>query len=202
MMKPSLEKYLNTCVLVCSLLFSIAGYCVSLADLPVVPPSVDFCIAKATEHYQVPPDLVRAIQKTENGCGRVATNTNGSFDMGCMQINSIHLSELAGYGITKKMLVNNERCINVFIGTWMIKKLIRSAKTPEEFWVQVGSYNSTPTKKNGGVYNRRYQKWVWKNLKKIQYSNQPIMTDNAAKEPESAKNTQSQSLAENNQHGH
>jgi hypothetical protein len=120
--------------------------------------------------------------------------------MGCMQINSIHLPELAGYGITKKMLVNNERCINVFIGTWMIKKLIRSAKSPEEFWVQVGSYNSTPTKKNGGVYNRRYQLWVWKNLKKIQYSNQPIMTDNT-KEPESSKASKPQSLAENNQHG-
>lgn len=152
------------------LLFSLQ----SMAELPVVPPSPDWCVQVASSHYQVPVDLVRAVLKTENGCGKVVRNTNGSFDMGCMQINSIHLAELQGYGFTKDMLVHNVRCSNVIIGTWMLKKLIKDAKTPEQWWVAVGSYNSTPTKKNKGVYNRRYQLWVWKNLRRLQMSSAPI----------------------------
>lgn len=56
----------------------------SMAELPIVPPSPDWCVRVASSHYQVPVDLVRAVLKTENGCGKVVRNKNGSVDMGCM----------------------------------------------------------------------------------------------------------------------
>lgn len=114
------------------------------------------CVASASARYQVPQDLIRAVMRAEGGAvGTVARNRNGSADLGVMQINTIHLPELARYGITREVLVNNA-CVNIHVGTWILS---RELQRGGDFWTNVGAYNSrTP------VHNKRYRERVWEHL--------------------------------------
>ncbi|MCM3609142.1 lytic transglycosylase domain-containing protein [Cupriavidus pauculus] len=131
-------------------------------DAMALPPVIyrEACIAQAVAHYQPHPDLLRAVIAAEGGTtGKIRRNDNGSFDMGLMQINSVHLPELARFGITQDMLVNNE-CLNIMIGAYYLQKNILTGR---DFWHGVGSYHSkTPEK------NTAYQYRVWENLQRIQ----------------------------------
>lgn len=119
------------------------------------------CIMRAASQYQAYPDLIRAVIGAEAGAtGKISRNKDGSFDMGLMQINSVHLPEFARYGITQEMLVNNE-CLNIMIGTYLLQKSILGSGG--NFWQGVGGYHSkTPDK------NTAYQYRVWSHLQRIQ----------------------------------
>ncbi|MEJ7745706.1 MAG: lytic transglycosylase domain-containing protein [Luteimonas sp.] len=119
----------------------------------------DTCIASAAVRYGVPPDLIRAIIKTEGGTtGQTVGNSNGSRDMGLMQVNTIHLPMLARFGISREMVVNDE-CLNIQLGTFILQ---RELSRGGDFWTNVGAYNSrTPE------HNVRYRAKVWNNLQKI-----------------------------------
>lgn len=114
------------------------------------------CIERAAAHYKAHPDIVRAVIRTEGGKpGQIRYNKDGSFDMGPMQINSVHLPELAKYSITQSMLTNDE-CLNIHIGTYFLQKHIITAP---HYWNGVGKYHSaTPTR------NVSYQYRVWNKL--------------------------------------
>ncbi|KAG0166433.1 hypothetical protein DFQ30_007198 [Apophysomyces sp. BC1015] len=90
-----------------------------LMDMAAMPPAIyrEACIEQAAAHYRAYPDIIRAVIRAEGGTtGKISRNKDGSFDMGLMQVNSVHLPELARYGITQEMLVGNE-CLNIMIGT-------------------------------------------------------------------------------------
>lgn len=131
-------------------------------DMAAMPPAIyrEACIAQAAAHYRAHPDIIRAVIGTEGGTtGKISKNKDGSFDMGLMQINSVHLPELARYGITQEMLVGNE-CLNIMIGTYLLQKNILLSN---DFWHGVGSYHSkTPSK------NTAYQYRVWEHLQRVQ----------------------------------
>lgn len=140
-------------------LFALAMFGWSSPVRALTPAQQDYCIQAAAIRYQVAPDLIRAIIRTEGGTtGQTVGNTNGSRDMGLMQINTIHLPELARLGITRQMIVNDE-CLNIQIGTFILhRELARGG----DFWTNVGAYNSrTP------VHNVKYRTKVWSNLLKI-----------------------------------
>lgn len=126
-------------------------------DMPVaqyVPNEA--CIVRAATHYGAHPDIVRAVQRAENGRpGQIRRNKDGSFDMGPMQVNSVHLPELAKWGITQMALTNDE-CLNLHIGTYYLQKAIITAP---HFWKGVGKYHS-----NTPVKNVSYQYRVWDKL--------------------------------------
>lgn len=64
---------------------------------------------------------------------------------------------------------------NVIIGTWMLKKLIKDAKTPEQWWVAVGSYNLDANKEEQrGLQPPLSVMGVEKNLRRLQMSSAPI----------------------------
>ena len=74
-----------------------------MIDIPVnLPPSraaptsvVDSCVKKSSIHYKLNPLVLKAILKVEGGkIGTVSKNTNGSYDLGLMQINTIHLPDI------------------------------------------------------------------------------------------------------------
>jgi hypothetical protein len=134
-------------------------------DLPamVQHDPIDACVQQAAAHYRAHPDIVRAVLRTENGKpGTVRWNKNGSFDMGPMQVNSVHLAELGKYGITQEKLTN-DTCLNIHVGTYYLQKGILKATgradTPLEFWRGVGNYRSETPGLNGN-----YQVRVWSNL--------------------------------------
>lgn len=127
-------------------------------DMPSIDHYVpnETCIVQAAAHYGAHPDIIRAVLRAENGRpGQIRRNKDKSIDMGPMQVNSVHLPELAKYGITQVMLTNDE-CLNIYIGTYYLQKNI--IKTPN-YWTAVGKYHSaTPDK------NIRYQYRVWGKL--------------------------------------
>ncbi|MGF6440611.1 lytic transglycosylase domain-containing protein [Paraburkholderia youngii] len=101
------------------------------------------CFDDAASFHHVNPTILRAIDIVESG-GKpwaVGHNTNGTVDIGAMQINSIHLAELARYGMTKEDLFDG--CKSIYTGAWLLRRSIdRYGNT----WQAIGTYHSsTPT---------------------------------------------------------
>lgn len=99
------------------------------------------CWADASNRYNVPVDLLYAVARVETGnkSGVVGRkNSNGSYDIGLMQINSAHLPMLKQYGITKEVLLS-QPCINLHVGAWIMSNSIARHGYN---WRGVGAYNA------------------------------------------------------------
>lgn len=114
-----------------------------LAAGAVSAPAHADCYDEAAKYQKVNPLILRAIawQESHNTPDAINRNANGSTDYGIMQINSIHLSRLAQYGITKDTLM--QPCKNVYIAAWHLRqKMNKYGNT----WAAIGSYHSeTPS---------------------------------------------------------
>lgn len=121
-----------------------------------------YCFAQAATKYNVNEQLLLAIAKTESGYNSQAINrnTNGSYDIGVMQINSIHLPRLAKYGISKTTLLG-DACTNVEVGAWILAQNIQRYGYT---WKAVGAYNASSPDKQ-----QKYIDKVAANLHRIQY---------------------------------
>ena len=78
------------------------------------------CFDLAAQRYNVSPVLLQAIAQHESG-GRATAinrNTNGSRDIGLMQINSMWLPTLARHGIAERDLF--DPCVNTLVGAWIL----------------------------------------------------------------------------------
>ena len=97
------------------------------------------CFDSAGSYQRVNPTMLRAIAVRENSrCdSTIHKNANGSVDVGCMQINSIHFKELSGHGVVPNDLL--DQCKNIYIGAWHYKKMIRKYG---DNWNAVGAYHS------------------------------------------------------------
>jgi len=120
----------------------------ALACLLVSPACRADCFDDAAAFHHVNPLILRAIALVESrgNSNAINKNSNGSYDLGMMQINSIHLPELARYGLDRKDLL--DACKNVYTGAWILRQnMDRYGNT----WNAIGAYNaSTPE------YRRRY----------------------------------------------
>ncbi|WP_066733035.1 lytic transglycosylase domain-containing protein [Cupriavidus sp. D384] len=113
------------------------------------------CLDDAAAFHRVSPVLVRGIAQVESGMRSwvTNTNTNGSEDIGLMQINSVHLPRLAKFGITRQSLF--DPCTNAYVGTWILADCLgRYGET----WTAVGCYNAGSPDKRLRYANRVYQK--------------------------------------------
>lgn len=101
------------------------------------------CTVFAGSHYSVPPRVLWSIHLVEGGqLGTVHKNTNGSFDYGPYQINSLWLPELSRYGFTKVILAK-QPCANAYAAAWVLSKAIADTGS---LWRGVGRYHSaTPS---------------------------------------------------------
>ncbi len=110
----------------------------------------DKCIIETANRFNLPKSLLIAILKIENGeIGKIKKNTNGSFDIGPMQINSIWLSHFSEYVTLDKM--KNDGCVNLQVGAWILRHNIN--KTDGNTWEGVGNYHSnTPHLHQNYVY--------------------------------------------------
>ncbi len=84
------------------------------------------CIMMAAQTYDVPPALLAGIYKAEGGRpGLAVANTNGSYDLGPMQINTLWMPELAKiWGISvenAKIRVRDDVCTNVSVAAWILR---------------------------------------------------------------------------------
>ena len=84
------------------------------------------CLMLASQTYSVPPAVLVGIYKAEGGqVGQEVRNTNGSYDLGPMQINTIWLPELADrWGVSEETAhkwVRDDACTNVGVAAWIFK---------------------------------------------------------------------------------
>jgi len=113
------------------------------------------CLDEAATFHRVSPTLARGIALVESGmrAGVTNRNTNGSEDIGLMQINSAHLPRLAKFGISRQSLF--DPCTNAYVGTWILADcLSRYGET----WTAVGCYNAGAPDKRLRYATRVYQK--------------------------------------------
>jgi soluble lytic murein transglycosylase-like protein len=97
------------------------------------------CWEVAASRYQLSSALLYAIARTESGLNpqAIGRNTNGSRDIGLMQINSAWLPTLASHGIGERDLY--EPCTNIHVGAWILAgNVSRLGYT----WEAVGAYNA------------------------------------------------------------
>ncbi len=113
------------------------------ASLRPAPAAAD-CIHDAAAYQGVHPDILRAIGWHESRLrpGAFARNRNGSVDIGAFQINSIHLQQLARFGIDGPAL--QDGCVSAYVAAWHYRQQMnRHGNT----WRAVGAYHSqTPAR--------------------------------------------------------
>lgn len=84
------------------------------------------CLMLASQTYSVPPAVMLGIYKAEGGqVGQEVKNTNGSYDLGPMQINTLWLPTLAKkWGVsedTARRWVRDDACTNVGVAAWILQ---------------------------------------------------------------------------------
>ena len=122
----------------------------------ITGPALAACLMAAASTYQVPPAVLLGIMHVEGGrVGQAVGNTNGSYDLGPMQINTVHLPEVAGaWRISKSQaynMIKNDGCVNVHVAAWILRKGINSSNN---LTLGIAYYHSR-TPKFGYVYARK-----------------------------------------------
>ena len=114
------------------------------------------CLMLAAQTYSVPPAVLVGIMKAEGGTiGQEVANTNGSHDLGPMQINTIWIPELAEmWGVseaTAHSWVRDDACTNIGVSAWILKShYLRT----ESMSTAIAHYHSR-TPKHGTRYQKR-----------------------------------------------
>jgi len=120
------------------------------ASLAAAPAHAD-CFDEAAKYQKVNPLILRAIawQESHNQPDAMNKNANGSIDYGLMQINSVHLTQLAQYGISTTTLM--QPCKSVYIAAWHLRQRMNKYGNT---WQAVGAYHSeTPALRD--LYSRQ-----------------------------------------------
>lgn len=109
------------------------------------------CINIAAIEQHIPAKLIISILNIERGkVGQAVRNTNGTYDLGPLQINSRWLPEFEKHGISREA-IQNDPCINVRTGAWILAKSIASE---ENLLLGVGDYHSHTLRFNSS-YTRK-----------------------------------------------
>lgn len=105
-----------------------------------------FCFEQAGAYYGISPRIIEGIAQVESRLNPTAINwnTNGTYDYGVMQINTIWEPVLRRLGIPWSSL--SDPCTNVMAGSWILATQIQKYGYD---WKAIGSYHSaTPTKRD------------------------------------------------------
>jgi soluble lytic murein transglycosylase-like protein len=110
------------------------------------------CFDDAGARFKVHPDLLRAMGEQESNLQADALGPvlkGGHRAVGLMQVNTVHLPELAPYGIKRDDLM--EKCVSVHVGAWIFARYrVKVGDT----WAAVGVYNTGPYSEDTGAQSR------------------------------------------------
>lgn len=130
----------------------------------VADAGLDRCFAEAADRYDVSAPLLKAIARVESSLNPTAVspqNSDGSHDIGVMQVNSSWLPRLGReYGITRDDLLK-DACLNVSVGAWILAHNFRLYGWD---WRAIGAYNAG-TADDREELRRRYAQRVYAALK-------------------------------------
>ena len=108
------------------------------------------CSIQAAKHYHIPPLIMLAVAEQEGGKpGLKVRNSNGTYDYGVMQINTVFLADLLRFGINEHHVLGNG-CYPYYLAAWRLAGHIQNDQG--DIWQRAANYHSkTP------YYNRRYR---------------------------------------------
>ena len=103
------------------------------------------CFVQAAGLQGVPPDILMAIHRVEGGrAGLEVHNSDGSRDLGSMQVNTVHLAPLAAvYGVPRSEIearLRDDECFNVHVAAWRLSLRIKARGG--NLWAGIGDYHS------------------------------------------------------------
>lgn len=104
------------------------------------------CSIAAAVKYEIPANVMLAVAEQEGGRpGQWSRNSNGSHDVGAMQLNTTYLADLNRYGITPAA-VSAAWCYAYDLAAWRLRTHIRN--DAGEFWTKVANYHSRTPRHN------------------------------------------------------
>lgn len=113
------------------------------------------CVLEEAQRQQIEPiKLVSVLSHEAGRVGQFTPNSNGSYDIGPMQVNTVHLPDLAKtYGLPKStvaQLLAYDGCFNVAVGSWLLRQATNAVNG--DFWRGIGRYHSrTPERANSYI---------------------------------------------------
>ena len=116
-----------------------------------------FCFEEAGRQYGINPQILRAIAKVESNFNPAAINynTNGTYDFGLMQINTIWAPTIG----KERWKSLGDPCNSVKTGAWILSMCMEKYGYT---WKAIGCYNSqTPDKRD------KYSKKVFDQLQRV-----------------------------------
>lgn len=118
--------------------------------------SLALCIFAAAQTYSVPPSVILGILNVEGGrTGQAVRNTNDTYDLGPMQINTIWIPQLARYWrvseSTALRMVRDDACVNVGVGAWILRSKTNEAGS---LYQGIAHYHSA-TPQHGHPYREK-----------------------------------------------
>ena len=92
------------------------------------------CLMMAAQNYAIPPQVLIGILHVEGGkIGQQVRNTNGTYDLGPMQINTLWTKELSKkWGVSRaqaQRLIRDDACTNVNVAAWIFRRNLNEAKS-------------------------------------------------------------------------
>lgn len=120
---------------------------------------LDKCINYSAKYFNVHPYIIKSIVVVEGGKnGTMSRNSNGTYDMGIMQINTIHLPEIKKkYPSLTWRDVAYKPCVNIGIGTSILRDRLNELKPGQDIWRGVGNYHSKTPKYRDRYLNKIYK---------------------------------------------
>ena len=102
------------------------------------------CLMLASQTYTVPPAALIGILQVEGGAvGQEVANTNGTSDLGPMQINTTWVPKLAQLwsvdSKTARRWVRDDGCVNIIVGAWILRQGINDSG---HLWGGIARYHS------------------------------------------------------------
>lgn len=145
-----------------------------------LPPNLQervVCSIVAAVKYEVPANVLLAIAEKEGGKpGEKSKNSNGTYDFGVMQFNTVYLTDLQAHGITADDVLA-PGCYPYDLAAWRLRTHLQ--KDSGDLWTRAANYHSKTPK-----YNTIYQadlkqkatQWAyWLNVHFATYPvNQPV----------------------------
>jgi hypothetical protein len=133
---------------------------------PTTPATIRACILAAAQLYREPPALLLIILNVEGGTlGAVSDNTNGTVDIGPMQVNQIWVPTVASHWHASKnatfAALRDNFCANVEAGAWILRQGLDEAHG--DLWGGVAYYHS-----HNPEYQQRYLMSVLKQALRLE----------------------------------
>lgn len=121
------------------------------ADHMIYKPESAYCVVSAARRFNLPIEGLLSILLVEGGkLGGISRNTNGTVDLGPMQINTIWLnkgSPLSGHVDYARL--RDDLCTNVHSAAWILASHLPRAK---DIWTAIGYYHSPGNKQYAWNY--------------------------------------------------